>query len=334
MVNLKIAIIADQITTATIGYEDNCTCYNITPLNYKFVFKIFKPDLFFVESAWQGYRNSWKFKIASYPEHPKRSNVKLIKVVDYAKRLGIPTVFWNKEDCVHFDRFIDSAKHFEHIFTVDENCIPKYQEVVSSKTTVNTMMFAVQPKIHYFKGFDFKHKRANFAGSYSHHIHSKRRKIQDIMFESVCSQELGLTVFDRNSERNSENYRYPELENMNVEKAVSHSQTAQIYRDYMLSLNVNTIEDSPTMFSRRLIEILACGGVAITNNTLAVQKMFSKYCHVIETKQQIDEIVERVTRDGLSDDDLAMAKAGSEYVLANFTWTNNLDMIKQVVGLK
>nr|WP_267906207.1 glycosyltransferase [Francisella noatunensis] len=102
----------------------------------------------------------------------------------------------------------------------------------------------------------------------------------------------------------------------------------------MLSLNVNTIEDSPTMFSRRLIEILACGGIVITNNTLAVQKMFAKYCHVIETKQQIDEIVERVTRDGLSDDDLVMAKAGSEYVLANFTWTNNLEMIKQVVGLK
>ncbi len=151
-----------------------------------------------------------------------------------------------------------------------------------------------------------------------------------MMFESVCSAGLGLTVYDRNSE----NYRYPELDGMVVEKAVSHSQTAQIYRDYMLSLNVNTIEDSSIMFSRRLIEILACGGVAITNNTLAVQKMFSKYCHVIETKQQIDEIVERVTRDGLSDDDLAMAKAGSEYVLANFTWTNNLDMIKQVVGLK
>ncbi|GMN90436.1 CgeB family protein [Francisella sciaenopsi] len=250
---MKIAIIADQITTATISYEGDCICYNVTPLNYKFVFKIFKPDVLFVESAWQGYHNSWKFKIASYPDHHKRSNAKLIKVVNYAKKCGIATVFWNKEDSVHFDRFIDSAKHFEHIFTVDENCIPKYRARVSAKTNVNTMMFAVQPKIHYFKDFDFKYKRANFAGSYSHHIHSKRREIQDVMFESVCFQGLGLTVFDRNSE----NYRYPELENMTVEKAISHSQTAQIYRDYMLSLNVNTIEDSPTMFSRRLIEILA-----------------------------------------------------------------------------
>jgi len=139
--NLKIAILADKLTTTALSYEDNCTCYNITPFNHKFVFKIFKPDILFVESAWQGYRNSWKFKIASYPDHPKRSNAKLIKVVDYAKRLGIPTVFWNKEDGVHFDRFVDSAKHFEHIFTVDKNCIPKYQEVFSSKITVNKMMF-------------------------------------------------------------------------------------------------------------------------------------------------------------------------------------------------
>lgn len=330
---MKIAIIADQITTTTIGYENNCSCYNVTPLNYKFVFKIFKPDILFVESAWQGYHNSWKFKIASYPDHPKRSNAKLIKVVDYAKKCRIATVFWNKEDGVHFDRFIDSAKHFEHIFTVDENCIPKYRARVSAKTNVNTMMFAVQPKIHYFKGFDFKYKRANFAGSYSHHIHSKRREIQDVMFESVCSQGLGLTVFDRNSDRNSENYRYPELENMTVEKAISHSQTAQIYRDYMLSLNVNTIEDSPTMFSRRLIEILACGGVAVTNNTVAVEKMFAKYCHIIETKKQMDVLVQRINRNGLSEDDLSMARAGSEYVLANFTWTKNLEMIKQVVGI-
>ncbi|GMN90437.1 hypothetical protein [Francisella sciaenopsi] len=61
--------------------------------------------------------------------------------------------------------------------------------------------------------------------------------------------------------------------------------------------------------------------------------MFAKYCHVIETKEQMDALVQRINKNGLSEDDLSMAKAGSDYVLANFTWAKNLEIIKQVVGI-
>ena len=122
---MKIALIADELTSNSLNIEVNIK--HITLLNYKLILNFWKPDILFVESAWQGYKNRWKFKIASYPDYPKRNNNKLKKIVKYAKSLGVPTVFWNKEDGVHFDRFIESAKLFDHIFTVDENCIPKCQ---------------------------------------------------------------------------------------------------------------------------------------------------------------------------------------------------------------
>jgi len=149
---MKIALIADILTSTALHLETNIR--HITPLNYKTILKFWKPDILFVESTWQGHRNRWKYKIASYPQHLRRNNKRLTRVVAYAKKLGIPTVFWNKEDGVHFDKFIDSAKLFDHIFTVDENCIPKYRELVDASVSVNTLMFAVQPIIHHFEGFN------------------------------------------------------------------------------------------------------------------------------------------------------------------------------------
>ena len=330
---MKIALISDKLTHASLKEESNVSIKNITPLNYKLLLRFWKPDILFVESAWQGYKEKWKYKIASYPDYPKRNNKKLAKVVSYAKRLGIPTVFWNKDDGVHFDRFINSAKLFDHIFTVDENCIPKYKAIVDEKVTVNSLIFAVQSKFHNFTGFNFKSTKANFVGSYSTHVHNKRRYWQDMMFE-FSSKINGLVIFDRNSDRKSSNYRYPKFENMKVFPSVTYEQTAKIYKDYLISLNVNTIEDSPTMFSRRLVEIIACGGVAITNNTPAVQKYFKDYCFTFETQEELEKLLERFQKDGLSDSDKQRLIDGADYVSKYHTWTHRLEEIKTIIGIK
>ena len=149
----KFALVSDELTRACLAHE--CQVHDLTPLNYKLLLKFWKPDLLFVESAWHGHRNAWKFRIAGYPDHLERNNMALRKVVGYAKGLGIPCVFWNKEDAIHFDRFINSAKLFDHIFTVDENCINRYRAVVGPNVTVNTLMFPVQPATHNFNGFNF-----------------------------------------------------------------------------------------------------------------------------------------------------------------------------------
>lgn len=329
----KIALISDKLTHDSLEAESCIKIKNITPLNHKIVLKFWKPDILFVESAWQGYKNKWKYKIASYPDVPKRNNKKLEKVVSYAKKLGIPTVFWNKEDGIHFNRFIESAKLFDYIFTVDENCIPKYKEIVGKEVKVNTLLFAVQSKFHNFTGFNFKHTQANFVGSYSTHVHNKRRYWQEMMFK-VASKKNGLVIFDRNSDRKSSNYRYPDFNNMKVFPSVSYEQTAQIYKDYMISLNVNTIEDSPTMFSRRLVEIIACGGVAITNNTPAVEKYFKDYCYTFDTQEKLEELLSRFHENGLNDLDKVKIKNGAEYIRENHTWTHRLKEICDIVGIK
>ncbi|BBB30254.1 CgeB family protein [Neptunomonas japonica] len=326
---MRVAIISDELTFSCL--DKSVDLQVITQFNYRLLLRFVRPDFLIVESAWSGLRNKWKFKVAAYPDHPNRNNRALLRVVDYAKDLGIPTVFWNKEDGVHFERFIDSAKHFDHIFTVDETCISRYREVVPESTTVNTLMFPVQTCFHSFEGFNFKTNRANFTGSYSNHIHGERRRRQDFLLKAA-SDVIGLTVYDRNSDRKSSNYRYPDFGDMEIRSSVPHDKTAQIYRDHLVSLNVNTVVDSPTMYSRRLIEIIGCGGIAVTTPAQSVDKYFQEYCYVVDSYEEAFELFTKLSH-GPSAGDLERSRAGAEYVKQNHTWEHRLNDIARVLGI-
>jgi spore maturation protein CgeB len=328
-ISLRVGLVCDELTRSSLSRELNTV--DITPLNFRLVPKLRRPDFLLVESAWQGKKNRWKYGIASYPDYPKRNNIRLKKVITYARDLGIPTIFWNKEDSIHFDRFINSAKLFDHVFTVDENAIPRYKEVMGKDSSVHSLMFGVQPIIHGFTGFNFKYNRANFVGSYSTHVHDQRRERQKMLFESA-TKSLGLTIVDRNSKRKSTNYRYPELKGMDTRPAVSYKETAQIYKDYLVSLNVNTVDDSPTMFSRRLIEIIACGGIAVTTPAESVDRLFKDYCHIVNNKEETEDLFSRLVH-GPSKLDMEMAEAGAHYILQNHTWAHRIDQIRNVIGI-
>ncbi|MDO5693578.1 MAG: glycosyltransferase [Pseudomonadota bacterium] len=299
-------------------------------MNYYLTLKLWRPDFIFVESAWQGWRNSWKYKIASYPDIPARSNKALAKVISYARDLNIPCIFWNKEDGVHFDRFIASAALFDIIFTVDESCVSRYKDALGASKKVFTLPFAIQPQIHYHSNTQPKIHRANFVGSYSHHIHAERRTWQNMMF-SAC-EPYGLTVFDRNSDRKSKNYRYPDLPWIDVHASIPYQRTAEIYRSHLVSLNVNTVTDSPTMYSRRLIEIIACGGIAVTNPALSIDRYFADYCEVVHSREECDEVLARIFG-GQGKAELERARAGANYVSREHTWEKRMSQIIEAVGL-
>ncbi len=324
----KIGVIADTITQKCLALEEDCI--NLTPLNFKILLKIHKFDFIFCESAWIGPFGLWKYKIASYPDFKERNNNILIKLILEAKKRKIPTIFWNKEDPIHFDRFIDSAKHFDHIFTVDSNSIKEYKSIANFKS-ISTLMFPVQPKIHSFDSFNFLSPRANFCGSYNSKIHSNRRQMQDWLFRKVVASTR-LDIFDRNSSRKSPNYRYPNFENSRVYRKAKYEKTADIYKSYYASLNVNTIINSPTMYSRRLIEILACGGIAVTTPALSVETHFKDFCHIVSCPDEAFDLFERL-KYGPTKSDLFKARAGAEYVQENHTWKHRLACIAKIIGI-
>lgn len=324
---LRVALIADDLTRTSLAAE--CQVANVTPENYGILLRCWKPDFLLVESAWNGFAGSWRYRIAAYPDVPRRNNRKLAKVVAAARDRGIPTVFWNREDGVHFDRFVASAVLFDHIYTVDDTCVARYRARAATESNVGVLMFAVQPQIHRPNGEAPILNRAAFVGSYNSRIHPRRLERQQLLF--AATRELGLTVYDRNSARRAGDYRFPSLPWLEVRPGVPYAQTAELYRRYSVQLNVNTVETSGTMFSRRLIEIMACGAVAVTTPALSVARLFGDYVQTVGSVEEASAYFHRVGRDGLSRMDRERARAGARHVLGEYRWDQRLQLLADSV---
>ncbi|WZB74639.1 glycosyltransferase [Achromobacter insuavis] len=330
---LKIALVTDYFTADCLAAE--CRVRNVTPRNYREVIEGWKPDLLFVESAFHGADGSWRYELAKQPKSMRLSRPKAIfQVVDAAKARGIPTVFWNKDDGAFFDAFIEVAKAFDYVFTTDKDCIEGYRRHVPADVPVHTLVMPYQPAYHQFTGFNFQRNEACFTGSYYRRILNERRRFLDMVFDGCKAAMLPLNVFDRNHDRMSRHFefRFPRNDQLRMHPKVAHRQTADVYKSHVVSLNVNSVTGSETMCSRRLLEILACGGIAVTNHSRSVDTYFSDYCHVVTTPEEVKELFERL-RHGPSGQDLARAEAGAMYVKQHHTWAHRLREVCAVAGV-
>ncbi len=149
--DLKVALIADEFTY-------NCFKFEFTPIifdpqNWRERFEADRPDLFLCESAWSGVDSvtrPWKGRIYASSNFARENRTELLEILAWCNRENIPTVFWNKEDPTHFDdkihNFIDTAVQFDHIFTTDVTCVPRYEEEYNHPS-VHCLPFAAQPKL-------------------------------------------------------------------------------------------------------------------------------------------------------------------------------------------
>jgi len=330
---LKIALVTDYFTTDCLSAE--CRVRAMSPGNFKEVIDQWKPDLVFVESTFHGTNGAWRYELAKQPKWLRLSKPTAIyRLVEFARRCGIPTVFWNKDDGAFFDAFIDVAKAFDYVFTTDKECIERYRQHLPAQVPVNTLVMPYQPAFHSFTGFHFKHNEACFTGSYYRRILHERQRFLDMVFDACEEADLRLNVFDRNHDRLSRHFefRFPKKGQLHLHGRVPHRETAQIYKTHAVSLNVNSVTDSETMCSRRLLEILACGGIAVTNPSRAVDRYFRDYCHVVSTREEARELFSRL-RHGPLGEDKARAEAGAAYVRQNHTWTHRLEEICAVVKI-
>lgn len=331
--NLKIALVTDYFTADCLSGESRVRV--LTPANYRQVIKEWKPDLVFAESAFHGIKGAWRYELAKQSRLMRVTRpTAIFNLVDFAKSQEIPTVFWNKDDGAFFEPFIDVAKHFDYIFTTDETCLPRYRQAAPGARAVNTLIMPYQPAFHRFDGFNFTHKEACFTGSYYRRILGDRRDFLDTVFQACADTELPLNVFDRNHDRLSRyvEFRYPKGSHLKLHRGVPHRQTAEIYKRHVMSLNVNSVTGSDTMFSRRLLEILACGGIVVTNPSRSVDRHFADFCHVVHNRDEMQDVFGRL-KHGPSALDLERAEAGARYVREHHTWSHRLQEVCAVAGI-
>lgn len=331
--HLKVALVADYFTSACLAAQ--CRVRSLTPANYRDIITTWRPDLIFVESAFHGVGGEWRYRLAKQPKYIRLSRPRTIgQLARLARDRNIPAVFWNKDDGAFFDAFIDVARHFRHVFTTDNLCLPRYREALPPGSVAQVLAMPYQPAFHNFTGFAFEHNAACFAGSYYRRILHSRRTFLDMLFDTCEKTALPLHVFDRNNNRLSHffEFRFPRKNHIHTHKRVPYTETGRVYKQHAVSLNVNSVTDSDTMCSRRLLEILACGGILVTNSSPAVEKQFQDYCHVVRTAEQARELLARL-KFGPSAEDKERAAAGAAYVREHHTWERRLEQLTHTVNV-
>lgn len=330
---LKIALLADYFTTVCLGRE--CRIRSLAPGNIQDIIVNWNPDLVFVESAFHGIDDQWRYKLQKQPIYLRiRQSPEIPRIARLAADRNIPAVFWNKDDKAFFSAFIDVARHFRYVFTTDADCIAGYRRELPASSHVDVLGMPYQPAFHNFTGFNFKTRDACFVGSYYRKILHKRRCYLDMIFNSCAKSKISLHVYDRNSSRLSHffEFRFPSNGEIQIHPGVPYPATASIYKSHTISINVNSITDSSTMYSRRLLEILACGGICVTNGNPAVKKEFSEYCHIVDTAASASETLARLAQ-GPQTRDREMAAAGAEYVAREHTWLKRLEKLADAINL-
>lgn len=322
--NINIVSILDEFSYNCFKYEANF--YQLGINNWKMIIDKVTPDFLFVEAAWEGTNKEWTNKIAYYSKSKDKT---LEKIIKYCNLQGIPTVFWAKEDPYDFDVFIDAASQFQYVFTTDENCISKYKEILKHDN-IYLLPFAAQPKIHNPIDKD-REKKGNiiFSGGWYNKFPNRCYQMEYLL---DGASKFGLTIYDRfyNSPYNKN--KFPEKYKPYIVRGLDYLDMVKEYKKYHILLNTNSVDDSPTNFSRRVFESLGSGIPVISSYSLGMENYFKDIVRLVNNKDEtIKELSSLLSNKELLD---RLSILGLRNILDNHTYRHRLNKILEVLNIE
>jgi len=322
-----LACIFDTFTFSCFKPEFNII--SPYPDNWEHIINKYSIDAFFCESAWRGNNSAWRFYIGKIGDLKKKG---LKTMVEAYKAKGVPTIFWNKEDPVHFDHFIDDARYFDFIFTTDQDCIPKYQNK-TGHTKIYPLPFAAQEKTHNPIGSNERTGKVCFAGTWYSAKYAER--ILDMEMILKPAMGFGLDIFDRNyGARGHDRYMYefPEAYKPYIRGKLEYHDMIRAYKQYKVFLNINSVRYSPTMFSRRVFELLACGTPVISTYSEGILNLLGENTVLFaESEEDTKKHIERLLNDEIFW--WKQSLNGIRTVMENHTYRHRTTSIFEKIGL-
>lgn len=326
MAKPKIAVILDEFSYYC--FEPECQLIPITTENWQEILAAERPDFLFVESAWHGNNDAWRSKITAYRGQPSRQLTELIR---WCKDARIPTVFWNKEDPLNYEIFKGTACLFDFIFTTDTNCVPAYKEI-TGHDKVFVLPFAAQPKLHNPIGKNTKRLgRVAFAGSWYKIRHDSRKLDTEITLKPALSH--GLHIYDRMYEfTEDDNYVFPSIYQPYIIGGLPYKEMSEAYKKYDVFLNINSVKDSPTMFSRRVFEILCSGTCVVSSYSKGIKETLPGLVNLCRTANETKKHLELLLKNKELRDQQALR--GVREVLRKHTYKHRIRYIMEMLGLE
>lgn len=324
--DLRIAVIMDEFTYHSYKYEADLL--RLTFDNWKNEINSFMPHFIFIESSWHGNNGDWSKKIA-YVTDEKHSYIK--ELITFAQSLNIPVVFWNKEDPVHYDHFIHTAKLCDYIFTTDQDRVDDYKAACNHEN-VDVLQFAAQPINH--NPVKIQKERVDgisFAGSY-YGLREERSRDMNRLFKASIPHNL--YIYDRNYEYTKKgerlNFLFPEEFRKYILGTLPFYEIEKAYKGYKYMININTVKTSPTMYARRVYEGLASGTPIISNYSLGMKKQFGDIIGYSENVDELEEYLSKLNTD--SSEYNKVKQLGIRRVLSEHTYEQRLLQVATNLG--
>lgn len=284
-----LGLIADQFTTDTLASAVKVV--RLSPENWQNELSQKSIDALFVESAWKGNDGQWHRKVGHYSDE---EFAPLKALLAHCRKQGIPSLFWNKEDPVHFERFRKAAILCDHVFTTDSRRIIPYLATPDALTqTASSCPFYASPKIHNLlpSTRPWQHTAA-YGGTYYGKRYPERTEYMDKIMSAAAP--LGLTIYDRQHDDPESPYKYPGGLDGYVAGSLSYEEMIQAYKAHPVQINVNSVLDSLTMFSRRVVESAACGSPLISGPALGMNRYLEGTGHIVHTESDAAQALENL----------------------------------------
>lgn len=267
LASLRVGLVADEFTTETLAAS-----VDVVALDRRgWAEQLDGLDLVLVESAWKGNGGAWHRGVGQYED---AEHADVVGLLDRCRELGLPTVFWNKEDPVHYARFVGTATRCDHVFTTDAGRVPAYLTAGAGRVrTVSALPFFAQPRIHNpLPGARPYEHTVAYAGTYYGDRYPQRSaELRGLLDAAV---PLGLAIYDRQADIPDSPYHFPPSLRPHVRGALPYAEVIDSYKGHLANLNVNSVTASPSMFSRRVVEVAACGGVVLSGPGRGITETF------------------------------------------------------------
>ena len=315
---LRVASVMDEFTYHS--FEPECKLLQLHPESWHADITAFNPELVFIESAWKGLDGLWRTKISNPISE-------ILDIVEWCRSKRIPTVFWNKEDPVHFGTFLPIAKIVDFIFTTDMDCIPKYKRYLQHDR-VYLLPFAAQPKMHNPVEIEERKDAFCFAGSYYLRYPVRQRDFSTLI--ETVEKFRNVEIYDRNFDNPHPHYTFPDKYKPLILGRLPFSEIDRAYKGYRYGINVNTIKESQTMFARRVFELMASNTVVVSNFSRAMRLLFGD---LVISSDDGKEIQNRLRL--ICNDETAYRKfrlMGLRKVIARHTYAHRLGYMEAKVS--
>lgn len=273
----RVALIADEFTTNS--FNDEFIAVPIEPSDWQERLEQHNPEILFCESAWSGpdpKARPWKGKVYASKNFPKENRTVLLEILAHCRKKGIPTVFWNKEDPTHFtDRvhdFVKTAKEFDFVFTTAAECVEGYQREHGVERAF-ALPFATNPRLFNPIEIGTRSSRVVFAGSwYANHV--QRSKDMEHILDAIRADGYELEIYDRYHGDTDPLHIWPERYHPFLRPSQPHDCMPGVYKSSRFGLNFNTVTASPTMFARRVFELMSSNTLVLSNYARGPDEMF------------------------------------------------------------